>query len=239
MVLQAPLLWARSEQSWEHLSDTAPKWQHVTPDKAQDSRNSLHAQAHNHPPAQDWGNKQSATAGATQNSWPAAPIPTLHPLHPCKIRHKSHHHLKVLVSTEKLLVQETPSLFKWLKLTSWARSHRWQLPGCGIFRLQTLAIPQSTSVFWNHSSGFSFIRKLLPDSSLLSGIFPTSLPSLVSNFHGILEFSWRHVQSLSPELQGPPTDSPEDFQKSHIHVILHTHTSLELTLPITQSDLNN
>lgn len=31
--------------------------------------------------------------GSTQNSGPAAPIHTLHPLHPSKIGHKSHHHL--------------------------------------------------------------------------------------------------------------------------------------------------
>lgn len=50
--------------------------------------------------------------GNTQNSWQAAPIHTLHPLHPSEIWHKSHHHLQVLVSAEKLPVQETPSLFK-------------------------------------------------------------------------------------------------------------------------------
>lgn len=51
-----PLLWARSEQTGEHLNDTAPEGQRVTLDKAQDSGNSLHAQAHNHPPAEDYGN---------------------------------------------------------------------------------------------------------------------------------------------------------------------------------------
>lgn len=33
-----PLLWARSEQSWEQFDDTAPKWQRITLDQAQDSR---------------------------------------------------------------------------------------------------------------------------------------------------------------------------------------------------------
>lgn len=37
-----PLLWARSEQTGEHLSDTAPEGQRVTLDEAQDSGNSLH-----------------------------------------------------------------------------------------------------------------------------------------------------------------------------------------------------
>lgn len=39
-----PLLWARSEQTEEHLNDTAPERQRVTLGKAQDSGNSLHAQ---------------------------------------------------------------------------------------------------------------------------------------------------------------------------------------------------